>query len=386
MSKRTGVVMHHVTEQDTDSTQISDSTETRIRTTKGSNARLLNQPVLIPCLEKASEYTNDAEWQGKLKAAARNKFPPGFYHRNNTIYHHHRGKEHDMLIPEDPMEAATRFIGFLQKFGGFYSDRDVEYSRMNKTVVGSLTTRRSQTWTDCTKQERHKVLSDYAHFLVEDYGLDEEAYEQINGVLRLGVLLGVFCSKTIHMDDGVINEIDGLEYDSSTSTFVISPDALASKKADFRKKRIAQTQARSVTNKNMHHHPAYMPRRVDIPGEWRRYLDLFHTITQRSDKDDVILPSETDLDEPIKRSKTKSQPTPELSQKTKLSRKSDIKSTKDSADVVKKVTLKTKAVKPKTIIQIKCRKASPGRKENHKIPVKPNIESDDDTGDFLIVD
>jgi len=344
--------LYHLTDQDTDSTQVSDSTETRTRNIKGAQARLLKQPVVIPCLEKAAEYTNDAEWRDKLIAAARNRFPPGFYHRNNTIYHHFRGKDHEMMIPEDPMEAAILFINFLQKFGGFYSDRDVEYSRMNKTVVGSLGDRRSQTWTDCTKQERHKLISDYAHLLVQEYELDEEAYEQVNGILRLGVLLGIYCSKKIHMEDGAIVKIKDLKYDPDTKLFSISPKALASKKVDFKKKRGVSTAI-----KNPHLHPVYMPRRFDIPGEWRRYLDVFHTVTQRNDKEDFLLPGDPGYDQ------VESEP--------------EIKTTKDLSQ--------GQSSKSKITISAKGKRVSPGRKENRKIPVKPNVDSDGEC-DFIIVD
>lgn len=267
------------TNSDTDlSTTLStgiSTTGTHDRKTAQAIAKRARQEIKHHILENAVEYTMDVFWKDRLMDAARGKFPKGFYYQDGCIVHSKNNKERRVLLPTNPLDTAKAFIQFLQ-FSGIYSDRDIEFAKLDAAMRNDSFVQRPITWTKISKKMKISMIRSYAQSMARLWNLTTESARDFQTVLEIGFRNDAINKNNIEFNGIKITLIRDVYMDETTGKFFIDPSVLGP--AIYSREREQAKHGMIKVDLSKYPNPALEPTGVDFSAEWKKYVDVYrHT-------------------------------------------------------------------------------------------------------------
>lgn len=277
------------------------STFTDERTTRRSSdfldnkeKKIAKQSILIPVFDRAVEYTDDTYWQKRLTFAARNRFPKYFYHQNGFLIYNRKNRDRRIPIPDSPKEAMEKFIEFLQTNGSIYSDRDIEFHRMQSEFQNELrrNTGKNMGWTDVSRKIQISMLKSYAIRQAERFDLTLKQRKQLETLLVYGHRIGAVNSGTVVLSGRSIKKVKGVYCNPDNGIFYLDEDYEIQAM-----KKIKDTGTQSVSLKKMRD-PIFVPSGPPVYKSWIKFVTEFNKSYQKSlidendetyDDDEVII-------------------------------------------------------------------------------------------------
>ena len=123
-----------------------------------SRKRLLSKPIIYPIFDEAKNYIDDEYWVTLLENASRGKFPArGIKFINSALVLKKSNRIFRSEFMEDKETTAEKFIGFISKHTGRYSDNQIVELSESKDI------RRNVTFPNIVRNPRLRNLfiSDY---------------------------------------------------------------------------------------------------------------------------------------------------------------------------------------------------------------------------------
>lgn len=162
-----------------------------------------------------SAYTPDADWSEFLKECSFGKFPRGVRFENGAIKCTRKKQTFTEFLPKDTEKA-------LQVMLEVFRDRlKIKTSKDQKSEAVSFERKkeecRIQTWKEATTiAAKTTLIRSFANRFVLQYFLSEKEHTELLLLLNLAITTKTLDGTRIHMQDGRINMIDGLNFDPFT--------------------------------------------------------------------------------------------------------------------------------------------------------------------------
>lgn len=178
---------------------------------------------------ECKEWTLDPYWQDIFISCAHGKFPRGLkitkegsilLTKNKQVLH----------LPQDPFQAFKTMMDIFKTKLGLISDREM---RKQHKDIESLKEKYSEYQQSTWKQIKPKnikimLITNYVLECKNMYNLSPEKTSQLLSTIKLGFIFKTIKSEDIDYSDGVIHNIDGIEFSDGDFTFDIFSNISAS--------------------------------------------------------------------------------------------------------------------------------------------------------------
>ena len=169
--------------------------------------------VVYKIFEDAADLVEDEFWKTMLLNASKSKFKRGFKFNNGVLTYKIKNKIFSFnLNLNSPIELKESFIYFIKEKCGILSNDD----KVNKTEeIGKLYLNKNdeilKSWSKIkTNTHKHIIINKYIQNIKKQDNLDDNKYLHLKDKIVTGIILGIFNSKTIIIENGEIIEIIGL--------------------------------------------------------------------------------------------------------------------------------------------------------------------------------
>lgn len=184
------------------------------KTTTKTRASAKSAPeVIYPIFGKMVDLTTDPFWKTTFYEASIGKFHRGFRFNADTLTHKVRNKACSCNIAGMTIyEAIDTVQSFMRNTAGIMSSIDIENrNRDLKRFAAHNIENSIRSWGDVRSTDYRNILvAKYVSTLAEMYDLTEKEEEQLETVIKMGIILNRFNSSTIHVENSIIISIDGL--------------------------------------------------------------------------------------------------------------------------------------------------------------------------------
>lgn len=162
-----------------------------------------------------SSYTPDPSWKEFLKDCSLGKFPKGVRFENGTIKCVRKKQAFVQAIPNDAEKALSVIITVFRDKLGIKTTREKKSAAAkfeNHMANSKLTT-----WKEATTiAAKNCLLRNFAARFAEHYMLSNLELNELILLLTISIKTKVLDGDRIHMENHVINRIDGLRFDPFT--------------------------------------------------------------------------------------------------------------------------------------------------------------------------
>lgn len=206
--------------------------------------------VLYPIFNSAAELTVDSFWKAILQEMAVGKMPRGFRYVNGVLTYKLRTKTTEKAIDQvSPQQAMTDAITFIQNQAGILSQADKEMKELAmKEQLAAMAEIEINSWSQIrSAPQRNMLIRQYVRQVSRIMQLGPGPSGKLEGLIRLGILVGYFNSSTIHVHKGFIQSVDGLAQ-KPDGTFVIDPNFTFKLKKPTKTKRSQREQSDDLTS------------------------------------------------------------------------------------------------------------------------------------------
>ena len=190
------------------------------KVTKPKSSKLRKNIVHEIFLEM-EKFNDDEFWNVFLLRASRDLFPSGFGFRDNTLYYTVKTKYNFELKfnPDEPEESLIKLKEFMNKKGVMsITDKNIINTNV-KTYVKEK--EKVNDWKKLGKKQS-TVMKDYIEDLKLKYKLNKSEFKWLEMIISIGISSTILNNKNIIIENGVIKNIDILEWDETERTFDIN--------------------------------------------------------------------------------------------------------------------------------------------------------------------
>lgn len=181
--------------------------------------------IIFPIFEECKNYTLDRCWMDWFSNFACNRFPPGVKydpkHKNLIIK---IGNKTDVIaLPDDPPQLFVTLMAVMKQKLGMRSTRDL---KIQKEEIENMMKQRS-TELECDfkkikpKHLKDQLIMNYIISLKEKYGLTSSEYSTVISLVHLGFQFKSITPDDVVYENGVIQHINGLQYNAKKRKFTL---------------------------------------------------------------------------------------------------------------------------------------------------------------------
>lgn len=240
----------------------SKKTIGRKTVTRRRKKKILN-PIFAECFKIAT----DPFWKDKFEKASYGKFPRGFSYNKGYLIYKRGAKNESVMVPESPYEAYSVCVFFFHDAAKIYSDQDRKQIKEEEYQLQLLDQLKEKTWAKTLKRQKEILVEIYVHELKDKYKLSVNATQKLEDLINVGILFNHFNKDNIILEDGMITEIKGLEFDSQTISFTTSEPL---------KPKISKSSSKAKKLEPSpfpRHIPFHKERPLVFVDEWSKFLD-----------------------------------------------------------------------------------------------------------------
>lgn len=200
--------------------------------------KMSSSTIIHPVFEECQNYTLDPYWKEKFSNFARNRFPTGVRydptHRNLILKLDNKKTEVVALPEDDPTYCFQIVMKILRERLNMHSNRDLKSRKEEMTNASQ----KNVCDLDCEWKKikpRHlkdQLMMDYIAELKQTHKLTPAEVKHLISVVQLGFQFKALSQDDVEFSDGVIKNIEGLEFDEETRKFITPEYACSSKAAE----------------------------------------------------------------------------------------------------------------------------------------------------------
>ena len=184
--------------------------------------RRRKKKILNPIFAECFKIATDPFWKDKFEKASYGKFPRGFSYNKGYLIYKRGAKNDSVAIPESPHEAYSVCVFFFHDAAKIYSDQDRKQIKEEEYQLQLLDQLKEKTWAKTLKRQKEILVEIYVHELKDKYKLSVNATRKLEDLVNVGILFNHFNKDNIILEDGMIKEIKGLEFNPQTKSFIAS--------------------------------------------------------------------------------------------------------------------------------------------------------------------
>lgn len=170
-------------------------------------------------------FNDDEFWNTFLLRASRDLFPSGFGFRDNTLYYTVKTKYNFelKLNPNEPEESLSKLKEFMNNKGVMSI---TDKNNINTNVQGyNKESEKINDWKKLGKKQ-NIAIRDYLEVLKIRYKLNKNEFRWLDMIVSIGVSSNILNNKNIIIENGVIINIDILEWNETERIFDINTNGI----------------------------------------------------------------------------------------------------------------------------------------------------------------
>jgi len=110
-------------------------------------------------------------------------------------------------------------VSFFQSSAKIYSDEDLRKIREEERLMQLQEQLRERTWSKTLKRQKEVLIETYIYELKKKYSLGIEEGKKLEDLINIGLLYNYFNKDNIILEDGMISDIKGLQYNETKGEF-----------------------------------------------------------------------------------------------------------------------------------------------------------------------
>lgn len=191
-----------------------------------------------PIFEKCMQYTLDEYWRDVFASCAENKFPPGVRYNpsTHTLYVKKDTKKASPIgLPEEPVDVFKRMMKVFRNDCEMSSSRDIEIQKEDlEDMQKQCTIDLNCDWKKIKPRYlKEQLIFEYVGKLKITHSLNPAEVRKLLSIIQLGFQFKQLTADDIDYSCGVIDGIDGIEFDVEKRSFYIDrPQRNASTKTE----------------------------------------------------------------------------------------------------------------------------------------------------------
>lgn len=247
----------------------TSSSNSRPWTKKSNNT---NRPakkkkVLHPVFAECAKLTTDRFWKDLFEKASFGKLLRGFTINRDYLIYKRGSKSDSVFIPNSPHEAYSVCVSFFQSSAKIYSDEDLRKIREEERLMQLQEQLRERTWSKTLKRQKEVLIETYIYELKKKYSLGIEEGKKLEDLINIGLLYNYFNKDNIILEDGMISDIKGLQYNETKGEFT----TITEMKPKTNK---SSSKARKIEPSPFPTHVQLTnQRKLNFQEEWRKLLE-----------------------------------------------------------------------------------------------------------------
>lgn len=187
--------------------------ETRImKHQKGKRATKSKRKIHNPLFLDFIDYINDDFWKKVLVSASENRFPPGFFMKNERICYRVKktgpSKTKELIFPPDNFQAAKVCIKFFKMYGGLRSVLDMEEEKMIEDMM--IAKYRDESSQKISVKARMTMTYYFIEMKTLEYNFNNEQKDKFQTLIGQAFFTQTLNKNSLVIEDGIIIEIKGL--------------------------------------------------------------------------------------------------------------------------------------------------------------------------------
>lgn len=245
------------------------------RATAKSEPRIVNKLFI-----EMAKLCEDPFWKTTLNDIAIGKYHRGFGFVSDSLTFKVRNKIHQCNLSDlTPEEALPKVLHFMRTVGSVMSRQDNDQqSECLKQMLIKSSMKESDSWGKVrSEQYRSILISKFIEYASSIYNLSEQEEDQLENIIRIGIIIKAFDSSTIEMNGGLITSIKGLLRDDN-GKFYIDPSYIHQNKKTRNKEDSPVSE--SFVPEQVHPNK---PNSINLEKKWRRFLDSLGKKTQTNE-------------------------------------------------------------------------------------------------------
>lgn len=175
--------------------------------------------------DECAKFTEDPFWIKKFNSAAMGKFPTNFYFNDNILTYRKGAKNNNIILSNNPREAANQFMSFFHVNRGIFSPLDQQTALdLKYTRTQSMTNVEDLNWENSNKKTKERLIS---YFITDQAGimnLTTKQSDQLKQTINSGLFMKYFDKNNIIVQNERIYSIGGLLWEPQSKTFYIDPN------------------------------------------------------------------------------------------------------------------------------------------------------------------
>lgn len=195
------------------------------------NCKKAREDIVFEIFYNCIPHIEDEYWKEIFEQASQNRFPRLFTFQNGYLTYTNSNKRKKIKVSNIPQEAIPSCISFFQTHGGMFSNLDksqMTLQRENNIDESKLL--ENCKWTDIKRNKvKTLLIENYIDRLAKTYNISDKDKITLETTIHIGFMLKYFDNKDVVFENGRIQQINGLIYDSHQNNFIIDPKLELSK-------------------------------------------------------------------------------------------------------------------------------------------------------------
>ena len=179
--------------------------------------------MFYPIFEECKQYTLDSYWREIFSNCAHNKFQKGIYYDPKKNFIHILENSHineSVSLPSEPTDVFQTMMFIFKNKLGLISPYEISIKDKKINEVFSIRQKNIKWKTVKQKNIRDQMLLQYITKLSSKHNLTAEQRKKLISQIHLGFHFRHITNDDVIDEDGEIQEIKNVEFDSSSKNFV----------------------------------------------------------------------------------------------------------------------------------------------------------------------
>lgn len=232
---------------------------------------------IYPVFIESSKLITDKFWVTIFENLAMGKLPRGFRFLNGILSFKVRSKTTEKLINlSNPVQAKDEVLDFMRSMGMLSKLDNEEKKKVLDEDIARMAEVKISSWSHVrTKYQRNALIDQYCRRVIHELKLEDSKIRELESIIRIGILAGIFNSRTIHVDDNQITSIDFIVRDDK-GKFYIDTNSVAPTRSKTKRRLEEPTSERFCDDYDAAH-----VTNASFGKQWTKFLGVFEKNTFR---------------------------------------------------------------------------------------------------------
>lgn len=177
---------------------------------------VIKKEIIYPIFLECVQFAENKFWKSIFEDLSYGKCPYGSYIHKNYFSCNFKGKEFSYKLENsNPDVVYENVYNLLSKKLGLLSEEEkkskiLDYQKIETEMIEN----KMEKWSSIKKKSlKDSLIQNFIIKVKKDYKLNNLQIRSLQKIINLGLIFKTISHKDIHLQDGEIDEIDGIEFE-----------------------------------------------------------------------------------------------------------------------------------------------------------------------------